>query len=226
MSTDPRAMMLAIHRQARHFMEPDCLKQLQRGSYPWLKDCLMELEIDGSFAVIQVLGILMALAAIGGTACSRIPMLMQELDAEKRKQVHQQFQSKLELLFPDADICKWFALNLEQMNSETYQLAKHLIRNGVPEPACYLTLLRLVKVSDRLDYYIAICDKLVATKRSGMLEEHLRVANSITPIPVEDFAGLALTLAASSKQNAIKQCYGKLVARPLLEWHVIIDEHL
>jgi len=174
LSAEPHSLILAIHRQAQHFLEPDCLNQLKRHSYPWLKDCLLELDIDSSFTIVQVLGIMMALAAIGGSACSRIPMLMQQLDAHMHKQVHQQFEIKLGTLFPDPDVCRWFAENIEQMNCETYQIANYLISHGIPDPACYLQLSRLVKVSDRLDYYITICNKLVATRRYGMLEEHMK----------------------------------------------------
>ncbi len=78
------------------------------------------------------------------------------------------------MLFPSPDVCKWFTSNLDQMNSETYQLAHYLIRHRVPDPACYLQLLRLVKVSERLDFFIHVCNKLVATKRYGMLEEHMK----------------------------------------------------
>jgi hypothetical protein len=87
LSMETHDLTLAIHRQAQHFLEPDCLDQLRRGSYPWLKDCLLELDVDSSFSIVQVLGIMMALAAIGGSACCRIPMLLQQLDAEKQKQV-------------------------------------------------------------------------------------------------------------------------------------------
>ena len=77
LSSDSNSLPLAIHRQAQHFLEPDCLNQLKRHSYSWLKDRLLELDIDSSFSIAQVLGIMMALAAIGGSACNRIPVLMQ-----------------------------------------------------------------------------------------------------------------------------------------------------
>ena len=114
---------MEILKRGDEFLTDSCLQQLTTAQYPWLNDSLLELRLSPALSLKQMLGILMALTAIGQYTCGHVQIFVADLDSETRKQLLNQLTDKLTTLYPNISICSWFSANLDYMGAPTFRLA-------------------------------------------------------------------------------------------------------
>ena len=77
-------LKMEILKRGDEFLTESCLKQLTSAQYHWLNDSLLELRLSHDLSLQKMLGILMALTAIGQYTCGHVQTFVADLDSETR----------------------------------------------------------------------------------------------------------------------------------------------
>ena len=179
---------MEILKRSDEFLIESCLEQLRVAPYPWLNDSLLKIRLSRDLSLKQMLGIIMALTAIGKYTCGHVQTFVADLDSATREQLLSQLTDKLMVLYPNISICTWFSSNLTYMGSPTFGLAQHLLARGTKECTDYFELSKVVTLPVDLDFYLDVCLQLINTKKASLLHRHIRECQTLKTVSVHEFA--------------------------------------
>ena len=83
LSATKSLLKLKLIEKAEQFLEPATLRALRSKVYGWLEDALLELRANDLIEPKSMLGLLIAMTALGEPTSINIPIFMQGLSPEK-----------------------------------------------------------------------------------------------------------------------------------------------
>lgn len=83
LSATKSLLKLKLIEKAEQFLEPATLRALRSKVYGWLEDALLELRANDLIEPKSMLGLLIAMTALGEPTSINIPIFMQGLGPEK-----------------------------------------------------------------------------------------------------------------------------------------------
>ena len=109
----------------------------------------------------DILGLMMAMVALGGTVVEHVGPFILDLDQQYRDKVCGFFESQLSVLYSDKEVCRWLAWNTNQLNKELINFARHLGEKRVERSYDILQMTRVCGEYQDHQRYISTCDMLL-----------------------------------------------------------------
>ena len=175
-------------------MDPATLRALRPGLYRWLEDALLELRANDLMKPESMLGLLIAMTALGEPSSFHIPIFMQGLGLEKTQKLVALYESNLTALYENDGVCRWFAQHLSLLSDPTFRLAKHLSITHDPEAYDILEIQRVCTLPQNLDIFITVCQMILANDCKTWITECLKHCPQQEQVEPEALAEILLCI--------------------------------
>ena len=84
--------------------------------------------------VEAMLGLIMAMTAIGGAATQHVGTFMKDIEESELASLRSLYQTNLIVLYGNWEVCKWIARNASYLDEESLKLAKYLCEKNIAKP--------------------------------------------------------------------------------------------
>ena len=133
-SRDDSQLQIKILEVAEEFTRKDILENLQSGDFKWLSDELRQSEPNTGMKVEAMLGLIMAMTALGGATTQHVGIFMKDIEEGELARLRSLYQANLSVLYGNREVCQWMARNASYLDEASLKLAKCLCEQSVAKP--------------------------------------------------------------------------------------------
>jgi len=121
---------MMLLQTAESFLENATLKTLQASKCQYLEDALLELRAHVKMEERVILGLMMAMVALGGKLARHAAVFLEDLTETERSITLGLYQGVLFELYPCKHVCRWLATHYAYVDGDALRLASQLSQSG------------------------------------------------------------------------------------------------
>lgn len=84
LSKNKGVLLFEIIKKAKSFLKKEVLQELRSGTFTWLGDALRQVQVNAMMDNDQIVGLLLAMTALGGVFAESMTTFVSDLDNERR----------------------------------------------------------------------------------------------------------------------------------------------